>query len=132
MHFVLIKRLDLGGAIGLDTQGRSYAAKVAHSRSRRRRVLQYQQEKLQRQIKAIQPVKTFQQVEENAGQPSLHNILSSARRDPFSTSTFVAPINTYEAGQFDYCKTFTSSRCMNRFEVDKDRLSRLICTQLSM
>lgn len=118
MHFVIIERPDLGGAAGLDTPGRSYAAKVTHNRSRRRRVLQYQQEKLRRQAKGVQPVQGLQQVQENASQPSPHNILSSARRDPFSTSTFVAPINTYEAGLFDYCKKPTSNPCMKRFEVD--------------
>lgn len=118
MHFVIIKRPDLSGATGLDTQGRSYAAKVTHSRSRRRRVLRYQQEKLQRQAKGVQPDQRLQQVQADASQPSPHNILSSARRDPFSSSTFVTPINTYEAGLFDYCKKLTSNLCMKRFEVD--------------
>ncbi|KAL7896047.1 hypothetical protein HDV63DRAFT_380240 [Trichoderma sp. SZMC 28014] len=102
MHFVIIKRPDLGGATGLDTQGRSYAAKVTHSRSRRRRVFQYQQEKLRKRAKGVQPARGFQQTEETVGLPNPHNVLSSARRDPFSASTFVAPINTHEAGLFDY------------------------------
>ncbi|PON22591.1 hypothetical protein TGAM01_v208480 [Trichoderma gamsii] len=102
MHFVIVERPDLGGATGLDTQGRSYAAKVTHSRSRRRRVLQYRQEKLRRQAKGVQPVQGLRQVQQSVDQPSPHNILSSARRDPFSASTFVAPINSYEAGLFDY------------------------------
>lgn len=118
MHFVLIKRPDLGGATGLDTQGRSYAAKVAHSRLRQRRVLQYRQEKLQRQNKKAQPVQERQQVEEQAGQPGPHDILSSARRDPFSARTFVTPLNTYEAGLFDYCKKIAGNLCMKLFEAD--------------
>lgn len=118
MHFVIIKRPDLGGATGLDTQGRSYAAKITHSRSRRRRVLRYQQEKLQRRAKGVQGAQGFQQSEETVIRPNPHNILSSARRDPFSASTFVAPINTHEAGLFDYCKKITSNLCMKRFGVD--------------
>lgn len=118
MHFVLIKRPDLCGATGLDTQGRSYAAKVAHCRSRRRRVLQYQQEKLQRQIKGVQSAQERQQNKKDTSQPNPHDILSSARRDPFSARTFVAPITTYEAGLFDYCKKLTSNICMERYETN--------------
>jgi hypothetical protein len=132
MHFVIIKRPDLGGATGLDTPGRSYAAKVAHSSSRRRRVLQFQREKLQRQVQAAQFAQRLQQAEASVGHSGPQNILSSARRDPFSASTFVAPISTYEAALFDYCKKFISNLRMQQFGVKQDCLSRLICFKLSM
>lgn len=106
LRFVFLERPDRSCAAALDAGGRSYVAKLSHTKLRRQRMLHYQQQKSQRQIQHVQHVQ--EEETHRLANVSPHNILSSARRDPFSASTFALEVRSLDCRLFDHCKEITT------------------------